>query len=73
MNFFSFNFSLREYFFCTSPSPRPHKFSNGPSLSNDDDDGGENFAKKMNLRLFKLYRVYLDPLNMSNVGDFSWS
>ena len=27
----------------------------------------------MNLRPFKLYRVYLDPLNMSNVGDFSWS
>ena len=22
--------------------------------------------KKMNLRSFKLYRVYLDPLNMSN-------
>ena len=28
--FFSFNFPLREYFFCTSPAP--HKFSNGPSL-----------------------------------------
>ena len=27
----------------------------------------------MNLRFFKLNRVYLDPLNMSNVGDFSWS
>ena len=27
---FSFNFPLREYFFCTSPAP--HKFSNGPSL-----------------------------------------
>ena len=27
----------------------------------------------MNLRSFKLNRVYLDPLNMSNVGDFSWS
>ena len=24
----------------------------------------------MNLRLFKLYRVYLNPLNLSNVGDF---
>ena len=33
MNFFSFNFPLREYFFCTSPAPpAPHKFSNGPSL-----------------------------------------
>ena len=29
--------------------------------------------KKMNLRSFKLNRVYLDPLNMSNAGDFSWS
>ena len=27
----------------------------------------------MNLRPFKLYRVYLEPLNLSNVGDFSWS
>ena len=44
------------------------------TLSNDDDDdGSENVAKKMNLRSFKLNRVYLDPLNMSNVGDFSWS
>ena len=38
------------------------------TLSTDDDDG-----KKMNLRSFKLNRVYLDPLNMSNAGDFSWS
>ena len=29
--------------------------------------------KKMNLSSFKLNRVYLDPLNMSNAGDFSWS
>ena len=43
------------------------------TLSNDDDDGGENVAKKMNVRSFKLNRVYLDPLNMSNAGDFSWS
>ena len=45
------------------------------TLSNDDDDedGSENITKKMNLRLFKLYRVYLEPLNSSNVGDFSWS
>ena len=41
-----------------------------------DDDGSENVGKKkekMNLRSFKLNRVYLDPLNMSNAGDFSWS
>ena len=43
------------------------------TLSKDDDDSSENVSKKMNLRSFKLNRVYLDPLNMSNVGDFSWS
>ena len=42
-------------------------------LKQRDDDGNKNVAKKMNLRSFKLNRVYLDPLNMSNVGDFSWS
>ena len=42
------------------------------TLSKDDDDGSENVGKKMNLRSFKLNRVYLDPLNMSNAGDFSW-
>ena len=42
------------------------------TLTNDDDDNGsENVAKEMNLRSFKLNRVYLDPLNMSNAGDFS--
>ena len=40
-------------------------------LSNDDDEGSENVAKKMNLRSFKLYRVYLDSLSLSNGGDFS--
>ena len=43
------------------------------TLSNDEDDGSENVPKKMNLLSFKLNRVYLDPLNMSNAGDFSWS
>ena len=28
--------------------------------------------KKMNLRTLKLNRDYLDPLNVSNAGDFSW-
>ena len=42
-------------------------------ISKNDDDGSEKVAKKMNLRPFKLYRVYLDPLNMSNAGDVSWS
>ena len=27
----------------------------------------------MNLRSFKLNRLYLDPLNMPNAGDFSWT
>ena len=40
------------------------------SLSRDDDHGSENVSKNMNSRPFKLYRAYLDPLN---VGDFSWS
>ena len=38
-----------------------------------DDDGSENAGKKVNLRSFKLHRVYLDPFNMSNAGDFYWS
>ena len=43
------------------------------TLSKDDDDRRENVGKKMNLRSFKLTFVYLDPLNMSNAGDVSWS
>ena len=35
--------------------------------------GSENAGKKINLRSFKLHRVYLDPFNMSNAGDFYWS
>ena len=32
------------------------------TLSNYDDSGGsENITKRMNLRPFKLYRVYLEP------------
>ena len=35
--------------------------------------GNENSSlKKMNLHPFKLYRVYFEPLNLSNVRDFSW-
>ena len=33
----------------------------------------KNFAKKMNLRSFRVNHVYLDPLNVSNADDFSWS
>ena len=28
--------------------------------------------KKINLRPFKLNRVYLEPLNLTNVGYFPW-
>ena len=43
------------------------------TLSKDDEYGSENVVKKMNLRSFKLNRAYLDPVNMSNAGDFSCS
>ena len=44
------------------------------TLSNDDDDSSENVTKKMNLHSFQLNCIYLDPLNMSNAGNFySWS
>jgi len=43
------------------------------TLSKDDDDGSENVDKKIDLRSFKLNRVFLDPLNMPNAGDFFWS
>ena len=33
--------------------------------SSYDGDGSENMTKKMNLRLLKLYRVYLEPLYSS--------
>ena len=39
------------------------------TLSKEDDDSSKNVGKKMNLRSFKLNRVYLDPLKMSNVGN----
>ena len=43
------------------------------TLSKDDDGGCENVGKNNNLRSSKLNRVNLDPLNMSNASDFSWS
>ena len=64
---------------CTASKQHQRKYCSAAytfklgSLSNDDDDGSENVAKKMNLRSFKLNRVYLDSLNLSNGGDVSWS
>ena len=46
---------------------------NNPRRYINSRDGSENVGKIMNLRSFKLNRVCLDPLNMSNAGDFSWS
>ena len=44
------------------------------SLSNEDDyESNENVAKRMRLHRFKLHRVYLGPLNLLIVRDFSWS
>ena len=46
------------------------------SLSNNNDDGSENITRKMNLRRFKLYRAYLEPLKSSNHGQsfyYPWS
>ena len=45
----------------------------GTLSKDDEDDGSENVVKKMKFRSFKHNRVYLNPLNMSNPGDFSWS
>ena len=45
--------------------------SENSDLKQDDDNSSENVGKKRNWRSFKLSRVYLDPLNMSNAGDFS--
>ena len=42
------------------------------TLSNYD-DGSANITKTMNMRPFKLFRVYLEPLNSSDVAEFSWS
>ena len=35
--------------------------------------GNENVALKVNLRSLSLYRDYLYPLTLSNVGEPSWS
>ena len=40
------------------------------SLRDKYNDGSKNAVKKMNLRSLKLYRVYLNILNLSKVGDF---
>ena len=52
---------------------RPHRLSLRDLKYNNDDDSSKNVIQKMHLRPFKLYRVYFEPLNSSNVGDFFWS
>ena len=61
---------IKPIVFVAFPLPSP---SSDLKLPNNDEDGSENITKKMNLRPFKLYRVYLEPLYSSDVGDFSWS
>ena len=65
--------SERNFFFNCSLFVSTIQYTILGTLSKDDDDGSENVVKKMKLRSFKHNRVYLDPLNMSNAGDFSWS
>ena len=66
--------SDRFYFFgCSSVCRRSHSKRFLGTLSNNDDDGSEYVTKKLNLRPFKLYRVYLKPHNSSNEGEFCWS
>ena len=68
--------SSRKYSFVLTPNMAALSRGCKPrigTLSKYDDDGSENVVKKMNLPSFKLNRVYLDPLNMSNAGDLSWS
>ena len=33
----------------------------------------KTLLKKISLHPLKLYRVYLKPLNLSNVGNFPWT
>jgi len=40
------------------------------SLSNNDNDGRWKHHQKNEFASFKPYRVYFEPLNESNVGDF---
>ena len=44
------------------------------SFSNDN-NSNENLVEKkfISLHPLKLYSVYLKPLNLSNVGNFSWT
>ena len=74
-----FSLSHSHHPLCLNSLPRvlPRPFADGVqkigSLNYYDGEGSKNITKKMNLRPFKLYRVYLEPLSSSNVGDFSWS
>ena len=43
------------------------------SLSNNEGDGYENRAKKVNSRYFKLYRAYSNSSDSSNVGNLFFS
>ena len=62
--FFSFNFPLREYFFCTLPlPPPPHKFSNGPSLN-------AHFYKYAKKVVYQLDFLKINLLHKSKMKSF---
>ena len=70
--FFSFNFPLRVFFFCTSPPPHPHKFSNGPSLrSTRGRLAGLKFEKIAESFCHFGFRIYNVVVNL-NSGDASF-
>ena len=57
---------------CSAKNRRCESYCVTSPLTDDDDEGSENVANiATNLRPFKLYRVYLDQLNLWNVGGFS--
>ena len=68
-----YKLTLNFYSLLLSQLPFSSPFESLGTLSKDDDDGSENVTRKMNLCSLKLNRVCLDPLSMSNSGDFSWS
>ena len=48
-------------------------FKTAGSFGFDDGDGSEYVRFKMNERVFELFRVQSNSLEMSNVGRFPWS
>ena len=49
------------------------KFQLIGSYSTDDGNCNENVTSKMSSHFFKLFLIYSNSLEMSKVGEFSWS